>query len=199
MKIKVRKYIYEEKNFCEVFPPKKLAKPILAFVMVFLVYAAIPQVDNLITPFEDRVPANYYTESHDTTKTFTDLVQFIDEFEYTRKLNWDNPLSIFDCSESSAYLEYKLEKSGFDAVIAIDNRHAWVVVRNITKNDQTKNYAIEATTLAISHHKARYRSHTDVYEDIYEAIDGYFFFKHRYYEFNWFDGVKLGDKEWIKK
>ena len=63
MKLKVEKYVYEEKNFWEVFPPKKLAKPMLAFVMVFLVCAAIPQVDNLITPFEDRVPANYKEQS----------------------------------------------------------------------------------------------------------------------------------------
>ena len=189
MKLKVKKYVYEEKNFWEVFSPKRMAILIIAFSMVFVVYAAIPQIDNIITPFEDRIPPNYYI-SHNSTKTFTDLVNFIDDFSYPRKLNWDNPIDIFDCSESSAYLEYKLEESGFDAVIAIDSRHAWVVVWNITKNNQTKDYAIEATTLAISHHKARYRSHNDVYEDIYEAIDGYFFFKHRYYEFNWWNGVK---------
>lgn len=194
MKLRIRKYVYEEKNFWEVFPPKQLAKVFIAFLMVFVIYATIPQVDNLITPFEDRIPPNYYTP-HNSTKTFTDLVQFIDEFEYPRKLNWNNPLDTFDCSESSAYLEYKLEESGFDAAIAIDNRHAWVVVRNITKNNETKDYTIEATTLSINHHKARYRSHNEVFENIYEAIDGYFYFKHRYYEFNWWDGVELGDKE----
>ena len=189
MKIKFRKYVYEEKPFFEVFKPKKLLALSLLFMLPFVIYATVPQIDNLITPFEDRVPPNYYTP-HNTIKTFGDLVYFIDDFEYPRKLNWDNPFDIFDCSESSAYLEYKLENSGFDAAIVIDNQHAWVVVRNITKNNQTKDYAIEATTLAISHYKARYRSHTKVFEDIYEAIDGYFFFKHRYYEFNWFDSVE---------
>lgn len=189
MKIKFRKYTYEEEEFFKVYKPKKLLILALIFLLPFVIYATVPQIDNLITPFEDRVPPNYYTP-HNTTKTFGDLVYFIDDFEYPRKLNWDNPFDIFDCSESSAYLEYKLEESGFDAAIAIDNHHAWVIVRDIKKNNKTMDYSVEATTLAISYYKARYRSHTNVYEDIYEAIDGYFFFKHRYYEFNWWNGVE---------
>ena len=188
MKLKVKKYIYEERPFFEVYKPKKLLTLALIFLLPFAIYATVPQLDNLITPFHDRVPPNYYTPQN-STKTFTDLVQFIDDFEYPRKLNWDNPLDIFDCSESSAYLEYKLEEGGFDAAIAIDNRHAWVIVRDITRDNKTKDYSIEATTLVISHYKARYRSHNKVFEDIYEATDGYFFFKHRYYEFNFWDSM----------
>lgn len=97
----------------------------------------------------EQVPHDYYSAgafAHHSN-TYTELCHFLDsEFVSPRKYEVD----VFDCSESSAYLEWALENAGFDAWIASgptpwdpsSGYHAWVIV-------YTKEYrvAIEATAL----------------------------------------------------
>jgi len=97
----------------------------------------------------EQVPHDYYYSGafgyH--SNTYADLCDFLDyEFAPTRSYDAD----VFDCSESSAYLEWALENAGFDAQIAVgptpwdqnSGYHAWVIVN--TKEHQV---AIEATAL----------------------------------------------------
>jgi hypothetical protein len=103
----------------------------------------------------EKVPHSYY--SMDTFKkysnTWNDLSRFLkSEF----KLPTDYEEDLFDCSESSAYLEWSLENSGFDAYIVVgpdpsgeSGYHAWVLV-------YTTDYkvAIESTALTSSQRAA---------------------------------------------
>jgi hypothetical protein len=97
----------------------------------------------------EQVPHNYYYSGafdyH--SNTYGELCNFLDH-EFGPITSYD--ADVFDCSESSAYLEWALENAGFDAQIAVgpapwdqnSGYHAWVIVN--TKEDQV---AIEATAL----------------------------------------------------
>lgn len=105
-------------------------------------------LQRLIDEYE-KVPHSYY--STDTFKhhenTWEELSRFLtSEFKLPR----DYELNVFDCSESSAYLEWALENAGFNAELIVgtdpsgdtSGDHAWVIVH-------TTDYrvAIEATAL----------------------------------------------------
>jgi hypothetical protein len=97
----------------------------------------------------EEVPHDYYYAgafAHHSN-TYTELCHFLD-YEFVSPRGYE--LDVFDCSESSSYLEWALENAGFDAWIAVgptpwdpsSGRHAWLIV-------YTKEYrvAIEATAL----------------------------------------------------
>jgi len=44
---------------------------------------------------------------------------------------------VFDCSDLSAYAEWLAENCGYDTVIEVGSRHAWVVVEGRTLDAQT--------------------------------------------------------------
>lgn len=109
------------------------------------------QVDNadlqrLLEEYE-QVPHDYYYSGgfgyH--SNTYAELCDFLDH-EFGPITSYD--LDTFDCSESSAYLEWALENAGFDAQIAVgpapwgqqNAYHAWVIV-----NTNEEQVAIEAT------------------------------------------------------
>ncbi len=97
---------------------------------------------------QNNIPDNYYSESFENyPDTVTGLSNYLN---YSFELPTSYTLGVFDCSESSAYLEWCLEKQGFDASICIgetpfdsETRHAWVMV-NTSDGYRT---AIEATSL----------------------------------------------------
>lgn len=195
LKKKVYDYHYEEKSIREwTQNPSKLK--ILRLSLVFIIPVIIVSVLFGQTPFQSEmgtIPNPYYTyNSSYENKTYGDLNRFIDNFEYPTKLTWSlTPISIkaFDCSESSAYLEWALENKGFHAFIATSRgqHHAWVVVKDIkVSENETKEFAIESTTLKITQCKARYRSYDSLYDTIYEVLE-----HHPYSECNWWNSVNL--------
>ena len=97
----------------------------------------------------EQVPHNYYDSTAFAyhSNTYAELCDFLDhEFGSTRSYE----PNVFDCSESSAYLEWALENAGFDTQIAVgptpwdqnSGYHAWVIV-----NTKDQRVAIEATAL----------------------------------------------------
>jgi hypothetical protein len=100
----------------------------------------------------ENVPHSYYSVNifKQYSNTFNDLSRFL-TFEF--EIPGEYAASFFDCSESSAYLEWALENAGFSAEIVTgpspsdesDEYHAWVIVH-------TTDYrvAIESTALFTS-------------------------------------------------
>jgi len=158
------------------------------------------RITSLLNQYE-KVPNGYYTISsfkkHDNT--YKELQNFLkDEFELPKGYD----LNIFDCSESSAYLEYALDNAGFDANIVTgrtpwggDGYHAWVIVYN---TDMT--VAVEATSLTGGIIKIigrdgivrggdigannYYNGYDSSFKNIYLAIKGYGGIG----EWNWWEG-----------
>lgn len=83
----------------------------------------------------ENVPHGYYSTRQFPyhQNTLEELYVFLD-YEFGLPTNYK--LGIFDCSESATYVEWALENSGFDAVIAVGpipwdpdaGYHAWVLV-----------------------------------------------------------------------
>jgi hypothetical protein len=100
-------------------------------------------------PTSRDIPSGYYSTDRfsDYSGSFSDLEDFLSRFELPVEYEED----VFDCSESSAFLEWALEDAGFNASYArgpapwnpSEGLHAWVIVRT------TDGYkvAIEATAL----------------------------------------------------
>jgi hypothetical protein len=97
-----------------------------------------------------KVPSGYYQSDkfRNHNNTLEELESFlVNEFMLPRGYKIDE----FDCSESSAYLEWALEDAGFNAYIAVGlapwnpqlGHHAWVIV--ITNDNRS--VAIESTVL----------------------------------------------------
>jgi len=96
----------------------------------------------------EKVPHSYYSIGTFSRRanTYEELESFLTrDFELPRSYERD----VFDCTESSAYLEWALENAGFDARIANgptpwdpSDYHAWVIV--YTTDGEV---AIEATEL----------------------------------------------------
>jgi len=143
----------------------------------------------------EQVPHDYYAAGAFAyhSNTYTELCHFLD-YEFVSPRAYE--VNVFDCSESSAYLEWALENAGFDAWIACgptpwdpsSGRHAWVIA-------YTKEYhvAIEATALTgwdkffsiflfrtpgivysndllISGSQNYYDGYDRIYKNIYEAV-----------------------------
>jgi hypothetical protein len=108
---------------------------------------SVDQYKRLIDQYE-KVPHSYYSAGGFTrhSNTVEELFKFL-TLEFVLPRNYQ--LNIFDCSESSAYLEWALENAGFSAKIAIGpaptkptEYHAWVIAYT-----QEYQVAIEATAL----------------------------------------------------
>ena len=167
-------------------------------------------LQELLSEYE-KVPHSYY--SMDTFKqysnTWNDLSRFL---KSDFKLPAEYEENLFDCSESSAYLEWSLENSGFDANIVVGpdpsgdstNYHSWVLV-------STTDYkiAIESTAFTssqrsaslswgrvpgviygddnlIKHWENYYENYDESFTNIYEAIRD---FGKSSEEWNWWLGA----------
>ncbi len=159
------------------------------------------RITKLLNQYE-KVPTGYYTTSpfrkHDNT--FKELHAFlVNEFELPRGY----VSNIFDCSESSAYLEWALDNAGFDADIVTgktpwggDGYHAWVIVHT---TDTIA--AVEATALTGGFFRKLlgedaiirsgdlgannyYNTYDDDFKNIYLAIRGCSGIE----EWNWWEG-----------
>lgn len=129
----------------------------------------------------EQVPNDYYYSGGFAyhSNTYAELCNFLD-YEFQPTLPYER--SVFDCTESSAYVEWALENAGFDAKIAggatpwsqTSGFHSWVIV-----NTQTQQVAIEATIRPRIVHKDQWdvttwqnyqHGYYALYENIYEAI-----------------------------
>jgi len=166
-------------------------------------------LQELLSEYEN-VPHSYYSTNvfKQYSNTWSDLSRFLtSEF----RLPSDYEENVFDCSETSAYLEWALENAGFDAKIVVgpfpqDSTgayHAWVIV-----NTTDYKVAVEATGLTskqrsaylswgrvpgvvygddtlISGWENYYEGYDDTFRNIYIAIRDF----GRLQEWNWWVGA----------
>lgn len=143
------------------------------------------QLDNahlqrLLEEYE-QVPHDYYYSGGFAyhSNTYPELCDFLDyEFQPTLRYERD----VFDCTESSAYVEWALENAGVDDQIVdgptpwsqTSGFHSWIIV-----NTQTQQVAIEATIRPRIVYKDAwdatawqnyYHGYYALYENVYEAI-----------------------------
>ncbi len=147
------------------------------------------------------IPPGYYaTDAYPNHQnTLEELERFISQ-EFNPPLGYEE--GVFDCSDSSAYLEWALEDAGFDAYIVVGacpwdpsrGSHAWVLVRT----DEGEWVAIEATHGWIVYKDytseysrwcseecyQRYYSYDEMYSNIYQAVERYYPY-YGYSEWDW--------------
>ena len=100
---------------------------------------------------------------------------------------WIRPYQegVFDCSEMSAYLEWKLENEGWHTYIVIGDcpfgpgNHAWLLVE--TSNDQYM--PVESTTMSVVWWDSQYFDSYFTYEHQFESIQDAL--SHSATEFDW--------------
>jgi hypothetical protein len=112
-------------------------------------------LERLLSEYEN-VPHSYYSASGipQHSNTWEDLGEFL-SYEFSLPTGYEK--NVFDCSESTAYLEWALENAGFDAYIAVgptpwdqsEGYHAWVLAYTVDYR-----VAIEATALTGEYHWA---------------------------------------------
>ena len=156
----------------------------------------------------ENVPHSYYSSGdfYQRPNTYDDLCYFLTvEFVLPKYYKLD----VFDCSESTAYVEWALENAGFDAEILVgptpwdtsSGYHAWVMAYT-----NERQVAIEATLLTneidftlidripgiiyegddiISDWSNYYHGYDNAYQNIYHAIRDWGNPK----EWNWWDGL----------
>ena len=157
----------------------KIVPMLIFMILLSFVYLHYPLV-NHFSPYSDKIPDNYYLDTPKRENaTLQDLQNFLANFSYEREFY----VGIFDCSEASALLERELENNGFEAVIVTANKHAWVLVKDISvpKKDVKQRIVVESTLLICNPYSAIYVSYQEHLEDIYEAVNN----PMGYYEFNW--------------
>lgn len=157
----------------------KIVPMVIFMILLSFVYLHYPLV-NHFSPYSDRIPDNYYLDTpKQENATLQDLQTFLDNFSYEREFN----VGLFDCSEASALLERELENNGFEAVIVTGNKHAWVLVKNISISGKKQNVVVESTLLICNPYSGLYVSYQKHLENIYEAVNNPL----GYYEFNWWN------------
>jgi len=110
-------------------------------------------------------------------------------------------VNVFDCSEMAAYLEWMLEKQGFDSKICLADKfangsisHAWVAI-----DIPPRRYYVEPTAVnsggfffsTIKPYDGNYKDYSRydaIYEDIYEATKS-----NPVSEFDWWNDPQLAN------
>ena len=125
---------------------------------------------------EEVIPANYYNQGDTAIPNWiTTELEFTAWFESTEWVD-SYEANGWDCSQMSAFMEWQLENEGFDAVIACDETHAWVLT---DINGDGQYIALECTGRYVVWIDSLYPD-TDYYnpsegycEDIYELVQKY--------------------------
>lgn len=163
----------------------------------------------------DRIPLGYYAKVPLREKeSLNQLKDFLNyEFAMPKDFNGLRE-NIFDCSEMAAYLEWTLEKSGFDARIATgstpwqkEGHHAWVLVyinkdlvaieptalvskqeelhENISSLLDSTAKGIIIKDMKNDTSKNYYDSYSQIFYSVEEAID----YDEDYRDWNWWEGI----------
>jgi len=116
----------------------------------------------------------YYASLTKQRYEVSDLDEYLNRWEWTEEAYVADE---FDCSEMSAYLEWKLENEGYNTVIVTGDspfgvgKHAWLLVQTSTEGYMP----IEPTTYSIVYWSDTYFDDYFVYdyefENIQEALD----------------------------
>ena len=118
--------------------------------------------------------------------TLEELKEFLKSFTIPH----DFEAVTFDCSECSAYVEWALQNAGFDAYIAFNEHHAWIMVNTsdagwiaIEATNLARNNRKELSSLFLS--KEKYYNPEHLSPDIYDAIR----YSHSIDEFDWWNEI----------
>ena len=116
----------------------------------------------------------YYASLTEQRYEDSDLEEYLNRWQWTEEAYVADE---FDCSEMSAYLEWKLENEGYNTVIVTGDspfgvgKHAWLLVQTSTEGYMP----IEPTTYSIVYWSDTYFDDYFVYdyefENIQEALD----------------------------
>ena len=116
----------------------------------------------------------YYASLTEQRYEVSDLEEYLNRWEWTEEAYVADE---FDCSEMSAYLEWKLENEGYNTVIVTGDspsgggKHAWLLVQTSTDGYMP----VEPTTYSIVYWSDIYFDDYFVYdyefENIQEALD----------------------------
>jgi len=158
-----------------------------------------------ITTLEEQMTADeqYYEQQMEIAQRAAGQAQFtfyyvlagqrygvVDLHDYLRRSYWEEGSYVedkFDCSQMSAYLEWKLENEGYHTIIVAGNspdgsgKHAWLLV----ETSKGRYVPVEATAYSIVDGKSpdfyRYFEYEYQFETIQEALS------YSPTEFNWWD------------
>jgi len=116
----------------------------------------------------------YYASLTEQRYEVSDLEEYLNRWQWTEEAYVADE---FDCSEMSAYLEWKLENEGYNTVIVTGDspfgvgKHAWLLVQTSTEGYMP----VEPTTYSIVYWSDIYFDDYFVYdyefENIQEALD----------------------------
>ena len=129
------------------------------------------------------IPEPYYTGTFNPDLTYGDLERVVFDASMPHEYERD----VFDCTEGSAYMEWYLENKGFDTIIRLKNRHAYVIVRLNPKDECVNSFLVHGRAQFLGY--CRYddeNSNHNEYEDIYEACE-----QGWYSEWDWWNEVSV--------
>jgi hypothetical protein len=129
--------------------------------------------DSQITSLEDEVESSrfqfYYASLDKQRYGLADLVDYLNHWQWIEKTYLENE---FDCSEMSAYLEWKLENEGYHNLIVIgdspssEGKHAWLLVQTGAEEYTP----VEATVYSVVYRWDPYYYQYFVYDYAFETI-----------------------------
>ena len=128
--------------------------------------------------------AFYYASQCEQTYGVEEVESYLNQWQWIEGTYVEDE---FDCSEMSAYIEWRLENAGFHTVIIVGQcpwsggAHAWLLV----ETSQGKYMPVEATQYALvkweNPHFDQYFNYDHSFDTIYEALD------YNYDSFNWWE------------
>ncbi|MHC1687155.1 MAG: hypothetical protein AB9879_05545 [Methanothrix sp.] len=167
---------------------------VYAFILLCAVICGCMESPTTLSP-SATIPSPYYAKADPWLDHSIFGVETLIGSGIIRKYD----INVFDCSEMAAYLEWMLEKHGFDAKICLADRfangsiaHAWVAI-----DIPPKRYYVEPTALntggfifsTIKPYDGNYRDYSrydSIHEDIYDITRS-----NPLSEFDWWNDPRL--------
>lgn len=134
--------------------------------------------------FTYKLPRVIYVKKRvDDYYLIRDRIYGLENLKKALAVKWLKPyeVHVFDCSEKSAFIEYWLERNGFNTDIVVDSTHSWVMVEFEPENWVD----VEATGDGPNFMPRRKYNHR--FKDIYDALE---YFKA---EYEWWKEIKPGE------
>ncbi len=142
------------------------------------------QMDTLRQTAEENKFNFYYASRAEQRYGVYDLQEYLDRWQWIEGSYTEH---VFDCSEMSAYLEWRLENEGYHTYIVCgeapwgDGYHAWLLV----ETSEEGYMPVETTSYDMitwyEPYFNNYFEYDEIFETIEEALEG------SYPEFNWWE------------
>lgn len=142
---------------------------------------------NIVTvgeTFTYKLPGVIYVKKRaDDYYLVRDRIYGLENLKKALAVKWLKPYEarVFDCSEMSAFLEYWLERNGFNTDIVLDSTHSWNLVE-VEPGNWTHVEATGNSPSIMPRRKYNYR-----FKDIYDAIE--YFCE----EYDWWKEIRPGE------